>query len=624
MIPDKPDNIVETNLPNGKLIKFRFESDRHLFDAFSKNLYANPHDSMVREVISNAIDANTRAGKNFTTLKIILNTSEFIVEDQGAGIDEWKMENVVGVYGKSDKRDTNEEIGMYGFGFKSPFAVTDQFIVETVPGDGKKYIWVIYKDLSGSGEIKLTSCVESDQPTGTKVRVPIKTSDNHKINMAIQKYTMFMDPQPVVYLSSNTIPRRIENESEGADWLKTKIGTDYNVLYDGWMPYKLGVEFYDKLLIKFRKDEIRFSPSREQIKEDDKVKELFIKRASKYWDEYFANKKTEIENIDNPFIVFKQCLELCDTYYKYFKEQFKGSINSKKYGNLQLPIELNFNVTIYDYNKYRGNRLNTFGLREALKLPSLYFVYMPDNEMHKINSGYYILKFRKILKENHGVMVTIVKESEIGRQSLIVNEIIKDAINLKDIKITKTGDSGSPRKYKKGHIIGYAYDGTRMELPVENGEYIYCVNKYELDAFNSLGKLPNIKYCKVNKRTAKKLKEKQNWFTPREYINNSINKIDKTKIDDLAYNRSIKSISNVYRTVVKEKEVKTDAVEQAVISLGFSMGMVASSNLYSSDKIIKEYNKKYPLLQLIPNYNFDPSKKKYIEHYVKLIDGEQK
>lgn len=625
MIPEKIDNFVETNLKDSKTIKFRFEADRHLFAAFSQNLYSNPCDSMVREVISNAVDANSRAGKDHSALTIILNDNEFIVQDQGGGISELKMENVVGVYGKSDKRETNEEIGMYGFGFKSPFAVSDQFIVETVFQNPEssaniKYIWIIYKDVSGSGEIKLVSQMETDDQTGTKVRVPIQRDKKNEIITAVRRYINFMNPQPTVYLPNNDMVKRSEITAETDEWLTSKINLQYNILYDGWMPYFYNHKIPNNLIIKIKKDELRFSPSREQIKETEEFKKIFITRVEKYWREFLDIEQKKIHQETDPIKIRNMCINIFVAYANNFgRNKDINIVNHPIYGNFSYPTSFKFNVI-----KHLG-----FGLRIRKRfnhenitqqpLENCIFYYMPNAEFDKIYTIYYSRKIKQIYLHHPDKKLFIIKETDMtGPSHKLVLDIIKNAKNLKDVKIYRSQSDGTKIKYKKNHITVYTVDGTKVHIPLTGNNYIYCTNAYEVNAFKSLSNIKDVKYCKINKRALDKVKVLPNWFTPKEYITESIKNINQDVVEDIIYNKYVKIASNIAKLVLKEKEIKLKEEEYIIMDEAITNGIVQTPKKID---VFKDMWNKYPLLKYICDYHYNDAKN-HVKKYIQLIDGE--
>ncbi|NDD59398.1 MAG: hypothetical protein EBZ47_09205, partial [Chlamydiae bacterium] len=107
------------------------DSAQILMQMLSKNLYSDAIGSTVRECASNALDSHRRAG---VTDPIVVsftksndNNYEFAVEDFGIGLDAEDVRNIISKYGKSTKRNSANELGMMGLGFKAPLAYSSSF-----------------------------------------------------------------------------------------------------------------------------------------------------------------------------------------------------------------------------------------------------------------------------------------------------------------------------------------------------------------------------------------------------------------------------------------------------------------------------------------------------------------
>lgn len=94
------------------------DSAQMLMQMLSKNLYSDPIGSTVREWASNALDSHRRAGVDTPIIvKLAMNEQnnyEFSVEDFGLGLDDDDVKNIISKYGKSTKRDSSIELGMFG------------------------------------------------------------------------------------------------------------------------------------------------------------------------------------------------------------------------------------------------------------------------------------------------------------------------------------------------------------------------------------------------------------------------------------------------------------------------------------------------------------------------------
>lgn len=177
--------IQETNTNNivssggFKEKSFKIKDAKMVFDIMSSRIYNNKIGAIVREIISNAIDANTEV-KNNRKIDIHLPTFEeewFSVRDFGPGINSERI-NVFISFGDSTKRDDPNQIGYYGMGSKSPFSYTDSFYITTWC-NGYRHEYMAYIDDDKNRKLAVLQKVKSDEPNGTEIKINIKDrSDN--------------------------------------------------------------------------------------------------------------------------------------------------------------------------------------------------------------------------------------------------------------------------------------------------------------------------------------------------------------------------------------------------------------------------------------------------------------
>lgn len=186
MVLNSVNNDIKTNLDDAQ--KFGINADASMFDILSKKLYSNPIQSVIRELVSNAIDANTAAGQEDPIQVHFPNKLDpiFWVRDTGIGMDAEKLMNVF-TYGGSDKRDTNKQIGGLGVGAKSPFSVTDSFTVESTK-DGVKRTAICFRGPDGCPRFKMIG-EEEGFVNGTKIYFSV--SENKFYNFIYESVPVF-------------------------------------------------------------------------------------------------------------------------------------------------------------------------------------------------------------------------------------------------------------------------------------------------------------------------------------------------------------------------------------------------------------------------------------------------
>lgn len=138
------------------------------------NLYADRRLAVVREYVSNAVDASRVAGSTepvaVTTPTLV--EPNFIVTDQGTGMSMGEVEATFLAFAASSKRDSNELVGGLGVGAKSAWTLAESFLVDTVKG-GRRTTVRAARNLEHQ---VLVSDEPSELPDGTTIVIPVEVA----------------------------------------------------------------------------------------------------------------------------------------------------------------------------------------------------------------------------------------------------------------------------------------------------------------------------------------------------------------------------------------------------------------------------------------------------------------
>lgn len=165
-----------------------------VLDNVTKNLYSDPIGAFVRELTSNAVDANKR---NYNSEKVkvrIYKESDsiyFEVKDEGKGMTPKVFEEVYMSWFESDKRNDNGQIGGWGIGSKSPLAYTEYYELSTI-AEGIQYDYEIVRQ-APAPVATLINSFATNKKSGTTVKVEVKNSDDWKLHMATVKQLVYFD-----------------------------------------------------------------------------------------------------------------------------------------------------------------------------------------------------------------------------------------------------------------------------------------------------------------------------------------------------------------------------------------------------------------------------------------------
>lgn len=155
------------------------ESVSSLMQILSKNLYSDAIGSTVRETASNALDSHRAAGVTdrpiIVTFSSKNNNYEFTVEDFGVGLDHDDVVNIISKYGKSMKKLSDNQLGMFGLGWKAPLAYVSSFtFIIRKDGIERKYIMSEGED---ENIIDLVDEESTELNNGVKIIVPVSYYD---------------------------------------------------------------------------------------------------------------------------------------------------------------------------------------------------------------------------------------------------------------------------------------------------------------------------------------------------------------------------------------------------------------------------------------------------------------
>lgn len=191
---------AESTAGEGRTLKIN--GTAHAFKMLSDGLYSDKISSILRELGSNAVDSHTAAGKADVPFEVKLPTQidpEFYVRDFGVGLTEAEVYDLYLTYFSSSKQASNDFIGGFGIGSKSPFAYTDSFNV-TVAKDGTRIAFAVYLDHDAPKVVKLLEEPATPEwPSGLQVGFAVRPEDFRAFSeKASEVYAWFKVPPQVL------------------------------------------------------------------------------------------------------------------------------------------------------------------------------------------------------------------------------------------------------------------------------------------------------------------------------------------------------------------------------------------------------------------------------------------
>ena len=354
-------------------------SNQMIVSILRDRLYSNKIGAVSREVASNCRDANREAGREDMPIIIEIGINHSLLEeeklyisfkDDGIGISPDRIENVFLKYGSSTKRDSNNQTGGFGIGAKTPFAYNNEFIIETISeslnGSLKKHIYqaIILNEMGvESSQLILISEESTTEKTGTKIIVPIKSSDRDSFESEIITATSFWDIKPnykgftnskvdskelfvgegwkVLFLNKNNLTSSIKNINnnspflivDGIPYKMPHINLSTNSPINGSITNYHYENEYTHPVLEFKTGELTLSASREEVEETDENKSLILNRVLemekqilKEGEKLLKNKKTTLDKISFLNEINKKGANLKTNYLKDLK--FSSNIES--------------------------------------------------------------------------------------------------------------------------------------------------------------------------------------------------------------------------------------------------------------------------------------------------------
>lgn len=268
---------------------FQIAASAKAFEILSSNLYQNKILAVIRELSCNAADANKAAGHPTHDFFIQLPTYSspyFKVRDKGPGLSDADVRHLYTTYFASTKDGSNDYIGGFGLGSKSPFAVVDQFTIVSWHG-GRRRTYVCFKD-GGVPNINAISDVASDEPTGLEVQMAVPSGTTRQWAAEAAGFFRWWPVPPrgieghrYMLHDDDIGVKSADVHADGRPYWAIMQHVDNPIALMGGVPYNIRMENVVKLppeivstfgnapvILSFNVGELQISPSREELSYD--------------------------------------------------------------------------------------------------------------------------------------------------------------------------------------------------------------------------------------------------------------------------------------------------------------------------------------------------------------------
>ena len=218
-------------------VPMRFSNDAagraHLM-ALLTDLYSDKEAAVLREIACNARDAQVEAGYGgpveVTTPTRMMPFLE--ITDHGVGMSVDFINGTYSEFGGSTKRDTDDQVGFWGIGGKSPLTLTNQFTLVTVH-NGVRTTVLVSRSAEGDAGVEVIDTAATDAPNGTRIKIPIE--DVNGMNRKIEQFFRWWPVGSVLIDGEKHAPPA---PTEALDpWIEVHHGLDSDIVIMGDVAY---------------------------------------------------------------------------------------------------------------------------------------------------------------------------------------------------------------------------------------------------------------------------------------------------------------------------------------------------------------------------------------------------
>jgi hypothetical protein len=195
---------------------FSIATNGKAFTILLAGLYSDKPRAIIRELCSNAFDSHVMAGIIDRPFKVHVPTvweQEFSVRDYGVSLTHEQVMTLYTTVFMSTKEDSNNQVGKFGLGSKTPFAYADSYTVTAIL-DGKKRSYNAYLDEKSIPMISLIHQEDTDEEQGVEVSFPVHANDVRAFAFAAQRVMLGFDITPDI----NITIEKPEVSIKGDNW----------------------------------------------------------------------------------------------------------------------------------------------------------------------------------------------------------------------------------------------------------------------------------------------------------------------------------------------------------------------------------------------------------------------
>lgn len=305
MKPNVQEDLLDSNIQSD--YEFSIKESAQAFQILSNNLYSDKILAVVREYLTNALDAQIASGVKTPFSVTLPSNNELLgnnywqVRDYGTGLSEEDIKEFYCTYFSSSKQSSNDFTGMLGLGCKSAFAYTHEFLISSW-FKGTKTDYFIFIE-NGLPKLTKLGSKPSDEPSGLKVSIYVKPSDAKEFIETTKQVLKWFPQEYVPTILKSDVEPEYETDNLKIVREQCKYANFYclmgNVLYpvdndefESKLIYKIQGAGY-KVVLKFPIGSLSILPSREGLSLDENTKKAIHKKINIATNELNYKKKQD-------------------------------------------------------------------------------------------------------------------------------------------------------------------------------------------------------------------------------------------------------------------------------------------------------------------------------------------
>lgn len=507
MIPNALDTAKVSSNIDGEVGQFSVdENSLSKIMSVLTNLYSDPEGAVVREYLTNALDAQIEAQENDPTYvwrPIEVTTPShfsktYKVRDFGTGMNADDLRDIYSKYGKSTKENTNSQTGMLGLGSKCALTYTGQFTI-TGYKNGVRTTAIVSKDEQDIPSFMIVDTSATDEPNGVEISVPVRDRSSFADKTA--KFLRWWKPGQVLVDG---------REPETHDYKEVKPGifiskTDGNYRYSyntpdsvvimGNVPYTVDAEYVPSELrdagIAFAAyvpmGSVDFPPSRERLYYNALTKKTLASLTHDLFDFVLTEALNEIKQAAS----YREAWTLYHNLPYYFSNHRKAQdlkYKGQSFADAQ-RIQHDFQILDWDWQQ-RGQVSDRkyMGIGEAIRTVDL---FVTGVDITKKQTAYWKKKVVQYIQEknlapNKGMGSYVVYLMEKDVDSVWIADIPRiDFDTIKALKLPRNPSQG-PRV--EAPYDFYTFDASKnvvthdalVKIPVAAGKTLVHVSPADL------------------------------------------------------------------------------------------------------------------------------------------------